>query len=154
MKNKEVHGIIKSYLEKNGYTGLVSGDFECGCEISDLAPCDGPIMSCQAGYKVNCNSECEHTEGGDWHIQLGKPKDPKKMESWQTANNYFGARDLFFRGYSEVLCVCKESSLVVSSEDQAEAFFRECTKKYGTSFNHPDGSFLYSCSSEYCRCSQ
>lgn len=52
MNGKE---IIKEYLEKNGFDGLYSDDGDCGCEVSDLMPCESDdCMSCNAGYKHPC----------------------------------------------------------------------------------------------------
>jgi hypothetical protein len=43
--------IIKEYLKENGFDGLQNGG-ECGCELSDLAPCVDNIIWCTPGYKV------------------------------------------------------------------------------------------------------
>ena len=51
-----VHGICTEWLKAHGFDGL-AGD-ECGCEISDLMPCDEPMVSCEAGHKRIC-SECK-----------------------------------------------------------------------------------------------
>ena len=75
-----VHKIIKDYLICHGFGGLCSPDNECGCEVSDLAPCDNAFPDgCEPGYKVLCTEGCSH-EGdhdvskGDWHIQVEKPE--------------------------------------------------------------------------------
>jgi len=47
----EVHEIIKTWLEENGYDGLCDPDTECGCELSDLMPCSEGWEHCQAGHK-------------------------------------------------------------------------------------------------------
>jgi len=60
-----VNEIIKSWLTTYGYDGLCNPDMECGCLVSDLAPCgevDG--LGCVAGYKV--------MQGDDWIIVKGK----------------------------------------------------------------------------------
>jgi len=45
--------MIREYLEKNGYDGLSCPWAECGCEINDLMPCDGPEKDeCFAGHRV------------------------------------------------------------------------------------------------------
>jgi hypothetical protein len=43
--------IIKRFLKNNGFDGLVN-DGECGCELSDLVPCDDDFSLCLPGYKV------------------------------------------------------------------------------------------------------
>lgn len=62
--------IVKDYLEKNGYDGLVDYNGECGCDLKDFMPCEGiEIQGCRPGYKVPCTcaEEC------DWHIATKKP---------------------------------------------------------------------------------
>jgi hypothetical protein len=69
---------IARELERAGFDGLYSD--ECGCEISDLFPCNANVdeaHACQAGYKVMCDENCDHgdtVDKGDWHIQKDKPK--------------------------------------------------------------------------------
>lgn len=56
--------IVELYLVSNGFSGLVQEDADCGCELSDLAPCGDMGMSCSAGYKhmrPNCKTS-------DWVI--------------------------------------------------------------------------------------
>ena len=87
--NTTVKGIVKAYLKKNGYTGLV-GD-ECGCEISDLMPCEmiDSVRDCEPGYKHLCNKcpvwkNCETADGQlgneNWCISVSKdaPKEATK----------------------------------------------------------------------------
>jgi len=75
-----VKEIIENYLVCHGFGGLCNMDGECGCELSDLAPCGQSIDRCEPGYKVLCTEECSH-EGdhdvskGDWHIQIDKPEE-------------------------------------------------------------------------------
>lgn len=45
--------IVKQYLENNGFDGLVRHEIECGCELSDLQPCDGDFSRCRPAYKHN-----------------------------------------------------------------------------------------------------
>lgn len=74
MKNKDVEAIVKEYLQKNGFDGIMESFGECACLIDDLAPCGEMQASCIAGYKHNCNSKCEHETIGDgWHISTEKP---------------------------------------------------------------------------------
>lgn len=57
--------IVKEYLEKNGYDGLLNDD--CACLLNDLYPC-GEIGNCQAGYKGACTCG----EGCDWDVYSDK----------------------------------------------------------------------------------
>ena len=43
-----IYDIIREYIEKNGYDGLVSE--ECGCVLGDLAPCE-MMDDCEPAYK-------------------------------------------------------------------------------------------------------
>ena len=49
--NKTVIEIIKKNLIEEGFDGLYNEDLECGCEVSDLEPCDVLQNGCTAGYK-------------------------------------------------------------------------------------------------------
>ena len=68
----KVVDMVKSHLESNGYDGLYSD--ECGCELSDLAPCGEIQGDCRAGYKRTLRTQgdadlyCEASVG-DWVIQ-------------------------------------------------------------------------------------
>ena len=60
-----VKEIVKEYLEKNGYGGLLKD--ECDCRTSDLFPCGEACEECKAGIEVRgCSPLCG--EGCDWHI--------------------------------------------------------------------------------------
>ena len=67
----DVKTMVIAYLRLNNFDGLFNANAECGCEIDDLAPCDGGVMWCEPGYKRQCGSECEHDAG--WHIQRERP---------------------------------------------------------------------------------
>ena len=68
--------IVKEYLQKNNYDGLV-GD-GCGCELGDLIPCEGYCEDCEAGHKVLVEdltpAEIEEYEVDDceWVMVAGK----------------------------------------------------------------------------------
>lgn len=51
MKTYEIRNIVQIWLEENGFDGLCEEDYECGCEISELMPCDEPRPGCMAGHK-------------------------------------------------------------------------------------------------------
>ena len=60
--------IVEERLRADGYDGLTHCDGECGCLISDLAPCGDMLDTCEAGYRVPC--ECgDH----DYHIATERP---------------------------------------------------------------------------------
>lgn len=72
----DVVGMVREYLVRHGYGGLVSGNGPCGCLLGDLAPCmDGPCSDCEAGYKVAFpDGGCSCGEGCCFHIVSGRPK--------------------------------------------------------------------------------
>jgi hypothetical protein len=76
-ENKTVKQIVEAWLKEHSYTGLYDDDCECGCELSDLMPCDLSGCNCKAGYKCKCDDNCEHEGAGesDWHISANKPKE-------------------------------------------------------------------------------
>ena len=63
--NVDVLGIVENWLREHGYDGLVYPEEECGCSVSDLAPCGGCGIThlCQAAYL--------HSDGS---FYLGKEK--------------------------------------------------------------------------------
>jgi len=73
--------LLKKWLTDKGKDGLVSRDRECGCELSDLVPCDNDFSHCEPGYKVACTPDCDHDPGyepGGWHIQIEKPEEDSR----------------------------------------------------------------------------
>lgn len=71
-----VKEIVVQYLVQSGYDGLLNLDGECGCELSDLAPCDQMQEACRPGYKAVCTDACTHEgyqHSGAWHVQEEKP---------------------------------------------------------------------------------
>ena len=64
----DVREIVEEYLKANGYDGLYSEG--CGCQASDLMPCDMPCEDCQPGYKVPCDPKtCPAYGDCEWHIE-------------------------------------------------------------------------------------
>lgn len=49
-----VKEIIAQYLKANGFDGLYSELCECGCDVNDLMPCDGPCDLCAPAIKHYC----------------------------------------------------------------------------------------------------
>ena len=48
-----VKEITELYLKSNGYDGLYSEQYECGCTVDDLFPCyDSNPERCCAGYRL------------------------------------------------------------------------------------------------------
>ncbi len=64
----DIKSIVEEYLRKNKFDGLFSNHFDCGCEISDLMPCNDLIPDCEPGYKVPCNDDGSCDGLCDWHI--------------------------------------------------------------------------------------
>jgi len=62
----DVETAIKEYAKEHGYTGLYNSDFECGCLIDDIAPCDNNCASCKFGYWTECK-DCEDIETCEFH---------------------------------------------------------------------------------------
>lgn len=50
----EAQEIIERFLRDNGYDGLVNVDWECGCGLDELVPCDGSISGCEPAYRIKC----------------------------------------------------------------------------------------------------
>lgn len=68
-----VKDIIKDYLELKGFDGLYN-DNECGCENSDLIPCDEDFRFCEPGYKTKCiPGQCN--ADGDCPFHIGAKKE-------------------------------------------------------------------------------
>lgn len=63
-----VKEIIKKYLEDNGFDGL--WDDDCGCDVDDLMPCDGPADRCAAGYKCPGTGDSDYNIGPEKHNVL------------------------------------------------------------------------------------
>jgi len=61
-------GIIKTWLEDNGYDGLCDPDNECGCHIDDFMPCGEPSIHCEAGHQEDAPKD----SGVDYFIYPGK----------------------------------------------------------------------------------
>lgn len=62
--------IVTQYLKDNGYDGLVEDTGECGCELSDLMPCEIYSQGCRAGHK-----EPDPAGEYDWLIFPGKKEE-------------------------------------------------------------------------------
>lgn len=70
--SKDVRSIVRAWLESHGYDGLYSWRAECGCECSDLMPCDEYTGDCAPGKKVACEpEECPADGECDWHVEKG-----------------------------------------------------------------------------------
>lgn len=60
-----VKEIVRDYLDRNGYDGLVNTEIPCGCDKEDLALCDGlDLEFCLPAYKrmrkcSECKTPCE-----------------------------------------------------------------------------------------------
>jgi len=69
--------IVKKYLEDNGYDGLCNYG-ECGCENSDLMPCDCVSNNCEASHKEKPTEDnyedYDPEDNPDWVMVPGKAK--------------------------------------------------------------------------------
>lgn len=63
--------IVTEWLKEKGYDGLYDEDYECGCILSDLMPCDEPRMRCCPGYKGKGGS----SEEGAFFVGPERDKD-------------------------------------------------------------------------------
>jgi hypothetical protein len=67
----DIKDIVADYLITRGYEGLWNEFIDCGCEISDLMPCDEPSGDCRPGVKIPCpKDECVLGGECEWHIGL------------------------------------------------------------------------------------
>lgn len=61
--------IVKDHLKKTGAEGLCHADTECGCELSDLAPCGAVKDECVPAMKaIHCGKaecECNYCDNGN-----------------------------------------------------------------------------------------
>jgi hypothetical protein len=49
--SSSLHEIIKLAIYRSGGNGLANVEFECGCDVNHLAPCNGPQLNCQIAKK-------------------------------------------------------------------------------------------------------
>lgn len=105
----DVKSIVAKYLNDNGYDGLVVADNGCGCQLSDLAPCDEFSMDCQAAYKW--------TYGDIWEMKTTKQKSCAVCESQGDHKEWCSAGhgpvkpkqvDKYFEFYNSVSCLFAE----------------------------------------------
>lgn len=85
----DVIKIVKEKLESKGCGGLIY-DNECGCELSDLAPCglvettlNGFENGCQPGYK-HLDPRPDHAKAGDYAIWL--QKEAPSLDQWENVS--------------------------------------------------------------------
>jgi hypothetical protein len=77
-----VKDIVKAYLKANGYDGLLSDRYECGCALDDLMECDQEgIKACEPAYKGPCTCG----EGCDWDMYASKEAVADAEEELATA---------------------------------------------------------------------
>ncbi|KKN02823.1 hypothetical protein LCGC14_1113910 [marine sediment metagenome] len=67
-----VQEILISWLIEHNFDGLWNED--CGCQMSDLMPCENMFSDCQPGYKIDCPGGEDCAAGGDcdFHIHATK----------------------------------------------------------------------------------
>lgn len=72
-----VKQIIRKYLIENNFDGLVNLG-ECGCEISDLAPCMcDSVLICEPAYK----GKCVCGDGCGFDMYVDKPSAGKSLSA-------------------------------------------------------------------------
>jgi len=69
--NPTVLEMVRDTIVGGGYDGLFNVDLECGCVLSDLAPCGEMPPDCQAGYRLD---GCTCGEGCDFHVTATQPE--------------------------------------------------------------------------------
>lgn len=67
-KSNTVRDMVRDYLEREDFDGLVEADGACSCDAADLFPCGEPGEHCEAGHRAPCNCG----EGCDFHIVAGR----------------------------------------------------------------------------------
>jgi len=72
-----VTDIIRTFLDTNGFDGLVDPYDECGCSKDNFNPCGEPNINCYPGYKGSCTCD---DKGCDFHIFREKPDDYEVVE--------------------------------------------------------------------------
>ena len=69
---------LAAQLKAEGYDGLCSPD--CGCLVSDLAPCGDLSLPCLPGHRVDISATeecgCDGQGRPHWHIVAGKKDQP------------------------------------------------------------------------------
>jgi hypothetical protein len=51
--------LLRETLRLRGYDGLSNPEYECGCLLNDLQPCDSiHLLFCHPGYKQPCAGGC------------------------------------------------------------------------------------------------
>jgi hypothetical protein len=70
-----VKEIVREYLIKNGFEGLVNQDSECGCDMEDLIVCDERCNNCEPAYRHKCPEGHE----ADYLMTLSK-EPPDELE--------------------------------------------------------------------------
>lgn len=71
LNNISVFDIIKDYLSKNHYDGLVNCEIECGCGLEDICPCGCPSNDCIPGYLADCTNCANQDCYGFEYLQEG-----------------------------------------------------------------------------------
>ena len=65
-----VREIVIEHLKAGGFDGLWSSRWDCGCELSDLMPCEQDCLpGCEPGHKIPCDQDSCPADGDcEWHI--------------------------------------------------------------------------------------
>jgi hypothetical protein len=57
--------LLRRQLQQLGADGLCSAEYECGCGIDDLAPCDLCCLACRPARWTRATEDGETYEAGD-----------------------------------------------------------------------------------------
>lgn len=71
-----VINIVKAYLIENKFEGLVNGNGNCCCEISNIIPCYQDFSECKPAYK-------HHHPDGNSGWAMWAQKDPPELSDWE-----------------------------------------------------------------------
>lgn len=77
----QVIKIVRQHLLDNEFTGLMTLEGSCGCEIDDLVPCNSDFSQCVPGHK-HADPRPEEPDG--WAIW--EQKKPPTAEQWANVN--------------------------------------------------------------------
>jgi hypothetical protein len=61
--------MLRGWLVEHGFDGLCNSEFECGCGLDDLFPCESCFDDCEPAYLV----EAEPGAGVDLWFVTKKP---------------------------------------------------------------------------------
>lgn len=151
--------IIKDWLKSHGYDGLYNEEFECGCGLNDLGPCEVIGSKCVAGYRWKDGTYMDKPEtsnskliaeneclDGYTHIEVKSIFDFNKMSAYgYSLDSFIMKPEKVFVVYDkpsttiDLRCIAGEASLIWS-EDGIDADIRvldtPCSNIFKIGMNH------------------